>query len=99
MRRRSLIACAEVGNVADGPLSGSWLMAKRAPCVTQRRGRDLGTRLLVDAAARLARVDSASLAVAAGPKDDGAPRVYQHHGFIDMPHPEWRMFAPIESVS
>ena len=67
--------------------------------MTQRRGRDLGTGLLVDAAARLARVDSASLAVAAGPKDDGAPRVYQHHGFIDMPHPEWRMFAPIESVS
>ncbi len=62
------------------------------------RGRKLGAVVLADAVARVARADIASFAVVVDPTDDSARRFYQHHGFIDLPQPERRMFLPIESA-
>jgi GNAT superfamily N-acetyltransferase len=62
------------------------------------QGRKLGAVLLADAVGRVARADIASFAVVVDPKDDAARRFYQHHGFIDLPQPERRMFVPIESA-
>jgi hypothetical protein len=51
--------------------------------------------LLADAVARAARADIASFAVMLDPKDDNARRLYQRHGFLDLPQPERRMFVPV----
>ena len=70
----------------------------RLAVATSFQGRKLGSVLLADAVARVARADIASFAVVVDPKDDSARQFYQRHGFLDLPHPEHRMFVPIESA-
>ncbi len=62
------------------------------------RGRKIGAVLLADAVGRAATADIASFAVVVDPKDDTARRFCQRHGFLDLPHPERRMFVPIEAA-
>jgi GNAT superfamily N-acetyltransferase len=62
------------------------------------QGRKLGAVVLADAVARAARANIASFAVVVDPKDTNAQQFYQHHGFLDLPPPERRMFVPIESA-
>jgi GNAT superfamily N-acetyltransferase len=62
------------------------------------QGRRVGAVLLSDALTRSARADIGIFALVVDPKDEDARRFYRHHGLIDLPQPERRMFLPIESA-
>ena len=47
---------------------------------------------------RAATADIAAFAIIVDPKDDDARGFYRHHGFIESPQPERRMFIPIETA-
>ena len=63
------------------------------------QGRKLGAALLFDAVARVVRSDVAAFAILVDPIDDRARSFYRHHGFLDLPGPERRMFVPTASIA
>lgn len=74
------------------------VLVGRLAVATAFQGRKLGSVLLSDAVLRIASADIATFAVVVDPKDDSARRFYRHHGFIELPQPERRMFMPIETA-
>jgi GNAT superfamily N-acetyltransferase len=74
------------------------VLVGRLAVATSFQGRKLGAVLLGDAVIRTAIADIATFAIVVDPKDDNAHRFYRHHGFIELPQPERRMFIPVETA-
>ena len=86
-----------VGRLPRYPTVPAGLLGRLA-VATVFQGRKLGSVLLMDAIDRTARADLGTFAVVVDPKDDGARRFYERHGFAELPAPERRMFLPIEAT-
>jgi ribosomal protein S18 acetylase RimI-like enzyme len=62
------------------------------------RGQRLGGALIMDAAARAARAESAIFALVVDAKDDVAVAFYQHHGFRRFASKPASLFLPIATA-
>jgi len=74
------------------------VLVGRLAVATAYQGRKLGAVLLGDDVMRTAAADIAAFAIVVAAKDDNARRFYRHHGFVELPQLERRMFIPIETA-
>jgi ribosomal protein S18 acetylase RimI-like enzyme len=91
------LSATEAKRLPRYPLLPAGLIGRLA--VDERfQGRKLGSALIIDAAQRATRADSAIFALVVDAKDDAAVRFYQHHGFQRFVSRPMSLFLPLATA-